>query len=162
MSCLFDGCEYCCTTVYKIVLFEVSNHLELFFLSYVSCSAVAYLTVGSVTSKISAGFFSDSVNCCLWWIDFMTASCSIARRVHRFFIFCHTILFVYNSVIPRGVYPPNNHGAPPILTSPAPFSATPHPHPPTPPPQTIFGHFIRNFVQFYACFQWTLEAGIQG
>jgi len=47
---------------------------------------------------------------------------------------------------------PNNHGAPPILTTP-PFLATPHLTPPIPPLQTIFGHFIRYFVQFYARFQ---------
>ena len=30
------------------------------------------------------------------------------------------------------------------------------------PAPTISRHFIRNFVQFYACFQWILEAGSQG
>ena len=50
---------------------------------------------------------------------------------------------------------PNNHGASPILTTP-PFSAMPHPTHPT--PQTIFGHFIRNFVQFMRVFSelWKL------
>ena len=59
-------------------------------------------------------------------------------------------------LIAMGVYPPNNHGAiSSILTSYSPpFPATPL--------QTIFGHCIRNFVQFYACFRWILEAVSQG
>ena len=51
----------------------------------------------------------------------------------------------------QGRLSPNNHGAPPILTTPPLFRHASSP--PTPPPQTIFGHFIRNFVQFYARFQ---------
>jgi len=52
----------------------------------------------------------------------------------------------------RGVYPPNNRGAIPQLSRLTPLFIC---H----PPQTIFGHCIRNFVQFYALFSelWKLS-----
>ena len=47
----------------------------------------------------------------------------------------------------RGVYPPTTMALPPFSRLPPLFR---HPSPPTPLSQIIFGHFIRNFVQFYA------------
>ena len=54
----------------------------------------------------------------------------------------------------RGVCLPNNHGA--LFP---PFSRLPFPFPPRPPPQTIFGHCVRNVVQFMRVFSefWKLS-----
>ena len=52
----------------------------------------------------------------------------------------------------QGRLSPNNHGAPHSHDSPLFRHASP---PPTPPPQTIFGHFIRNYVRVF-CELWKL------
>jgi len=56
------------------------------------------------------------------------------------------------------------------LSSPTTMALFPHSHvfcpplpfPPFHSPRKKIGHFIWNFVQFYACFQWILEAVSQG
>jgi len=58
----------------------------------------------------------------------------------------------------RGIYPPQPpwRSSPKLTSPPSPLFRRPHPC------KQFFGHFMHNFVQFYACFQWILEAGGQG
>jgi len=58
---------------------------------------------------------------------------------------------------PSGVCPPTT-----MVLFPQFLRLPTHTFPPLPSQQKLFGHFRRNFVHFYACFQWILEAGSQG
>ena len=74
----------------------------------------------------------------------------VQRRGGDGYADCNMLL---ETVLPGASIPPTtmalfSHSY--VLTPPPLFSCN--------PPQTIFGHCIRNFVQFCACFQWMLEA----
>ena len=120
------------------------------------CAGQSYIRV---VIRLSGSSSSSVVNISL-------SSCDSSFKDYwRYFAFTPAVFFIPSPLTLCPAALVRSLISPGASMPPTTMALSPHSHFPSlsvtrHPPQTIFGHFIRNFVQFYACFQWTLEAGM--
>jgi len=102
-----------------------------------------YMASAPIPGSSHTSVYRLEINCCECTRFYMAARCRDGNGSS----------YVTHDPWPGASIPPTTMALFPHSHVPPPFPPPLTPLPPIQPQQTIFGHFVRSFVQFYACFQ---------